>query len=165
MSSASPVTTDLSDDSDSSLHEGLGDRSGRFPKKTRRGTLSEISVTRHTMNAAESIHPETSQSLTFTGDLSIFAQVYKGVIMEEKEVGTVSDYFAHIGVVAVEISKGELQVGDTLHFKGHTTDFTETIQSMQIEHEQVDKAKVGDSIGIKVKERVRKHDSVYKVIE
>ena len=85
--------------------------------------------------------------------------------MEEKEVGMVADYFAHIGVVAVDITKGELQVGDTLHFKGHTTDFTQTIQSMQIEHEQVDKAKVGDSVGIKVKERVRKHDTVYKVIE
>ncbi len=85
--------------------------------------------------------------------------------MEEKEIGFVSDYFAHVGVVAVEVTKGELSVGDTLHFKGHTTDFTETIKSMQIEHEKVDKAKVGDSIGIKVKERVRKHDKVYKVTE
>lgn len=85
--------------------------------------------------------------------------------MEEKEIGVVSDYFAHIGVVAVEVTGGELGVGDTLHFKGHTTDFTQTIESMQIEHQQIEKAKVGDSIGIKVKERVRKHDKVYKVIE
>jgi putative protease len=85
--------------------------------------------------------------------------------MKEKEIGVVSDYFAHIGVVAVEVTAGELNVGDTLHFKGHTTDFTERVESMQIEHSQVEKAKVGDSVGIKVKDRVRKHDRVYKVIE
>lgn len=85
--------------------------------------------------------------------------------MKEKEIGVVSDYFAHIGVVAVEVTAGELNVGDTLHFKGHTTDFTERVESMQIEHSQVEKAKVGDSVGIKVKDRVRKHDRVYKVVE
>lgn len=85
--------------------------------------------------------------------------------MEEKEIGVVSDYFAHIGVVAVEVTGGAVSTGDTLHFKGHTTDFTQRIESMQIEHEQVEKAKIGDSIGIKVKDRVRKHDKVYKVIE
>lgn len=85
--------------------------------------------------------------------------------MEEKEIGVVSDYFAKIGVVAVEITQGELSIGDTIHFSGHTTDFTQVVESMQIEHEQVEKAKAGDSVGIKVKERVRKHDKVYKVIE
>lgn len=85
--------------------------------------------------------------------------------MEEKEIGVVSDYFAKIGVVAVEITQGELSIGDTIHFSGHTTDFTQVVESMQIEHEQVEKAKAGDSIGIRVKERVRKHDKVYKVIE
>lgn len=85
--------------------------------------------------------------------------------MEEKELGVVSDYFAHIGVVALEVTSGELVAGDTIHFKGHTTDFTQKIESIQIEHEQVEKAKAGDSVGVKVKERVRKHDKVYKVIE
>jgi len=84
--------------------------------------------------------------------------------MEEKEVGVVSDYFARIGVVAIEVT-GEINVGDTLHFTGHTTDFTQVVESMQVEHEQVMKAKKGDSIGIKVTDRVRKHDKVYRVIE
>jgi len=84
--------------------------------------------------------------------------------MEEKEVGVVSDYFARIGVVAIEVT-GEIDVGDTLHFTGHTTDFTQVVESMQVEHEQVMKAKKGDSIGIKVTDRVRKHDKVYRVIE
>ena len=82
--------------------------------------------------------------------------------MKEIEVGEVQDYFAHISVVAIRIVKGTLNVGDTVHFKGHTTDFTQTVDSMQIEHEQVTKAEIGDSVGIKVKDRVRHSDKVYK---
>lgn len=85
--------------------------------------------------------------------------------MKEIEIGRVSDYFKKIGVVAIEITAAEISVGDTLHFKGHTTDFNEKIDSIQIEHENVDKAGVGTSVGIKVSERVRAHDHVYKVIE
>jgi len=85
--------------------------------------------------------------------------------MKEIEIGEVQDYFAHIGVVAIKILKGTLNVGDTIHFKGHTTDFTQTVESMQIEHENVAKAGIGDSVGIKVQDRVRRSDKVYKVIE
>ncbi len=85
--------------------------------------------------------------------------------MEEKEIGRVLDYYAKIGVVAIEITEGEIKIGDTLHFKGHTTDFTQKIESIQIEHENVQVAKKGDKVGIKVKERVRPHDKVFKVIE
>ena len=85
--------------------------------------------------------------------------------MEEKEIGKVLDYYAKIGVVAIEITEGEIKIGDTLHFKGATTDFTQVIESMQIEHKPVQIAKKGDKVGIKVKERVRPHDKVFKVIE
>lgn len=85
--------------------------------------------------------------------------------MEEKEIGRVLDYYAKIGVVAIEVTEGEIKVGDTLHFKGHTTDFTQVIKSMQIEHESVQVAKKGDKVGIKVEQRVRPHDKVFKVIE
>ena len=84
--------------------------------------------------------------------------------MAEKEIGHVSHYFDHISVAAVEVTKGEVDVGDTLHFKGHTTDFEMDVESMQIEHESVQKAKAGDSIGIKVPEKVRQHDTVFKVV-
>ncbi len=84
--------------------------------------------------------------------------------MEEKEVGYVSHYFDHISVAAVEITDGTLKAGDTLHFKGHTTDFETRVESIQIEHESVSKAKSGDSIGVKVHEKVRPHDKVFKVI-
>jgi translation elongation factor EF-1alpha len=83
--------------------------------------------------------------------------------MGETEIGRVTHYFGHIGVAAIEITSGELKVGDTIHFKGHTTDFTTTVKSMQIEHAQVQSAKVGDNIGIKVPEHTRQHDHVYVV--
>ena len=85
--------------------------------------------------------------------------------MEEKRIGTVVDYFAKIGVVAFRVEEDGLKVGDTIHIKGHTTDFTEQVGSMQIDREAIQEAKVGDNVGIKVKERARKKDAVYKVIE
>jgi translation initiation factor IF-2 len=85
--------------------------------------------------------------------------------MPEEEVGKISDYFRKIGVAAIELTKGTLSVGDTIRIKGHTTDFTQTVDSMQIEHQNVQIAKAGDSIGIMVKEPVRDHDIVYKVTE
>jgi translation elongation factor EF-1alpha len=84
--------------------------------------------------------------------------------MEEREVGRVVDYFAKVGVAGIEIT-GQLAVGDTIHIKGHTTDLQQTVDSMQIEHESVQEAKQGDSVGIKVKDRCRAHDVVYKVVE
>jgi translation elongation factor EF-1alpha len=83
--------------------------------------------------------------------------------MGETEIGRITHYFSKIGVAALEITSGELKVGDTIHVKGHTSDFTTTIQSMQIEHEQVQVAKVGDSIGIKVPDHAREHDQVFLV--
>ena len=84
--------------------------------------------------------------------------------MEEKEIGVVSNYFSNISVAAVEITDGAVSVGDTLHFLGHTTDFESRVASMQIEHKSVTEVKKGDSVGIKVAEKVREKDRVYKII-
>jgi translation elongation factor EF-1alpha len=84
--------------------------------------------------------------------------------MEEKRIGMVIDYFAKIGVVAISLEYDGLKVGDTIHIKGHTTDLTEEVLSMQIDRNPVQEAKVGDDVGIKIKERARKKDDVYKVI-
>jgi translation initiation factor IF-2 len=83
--------------------------------------------------------------------------------MKEIEVGVVADYFAKIGVVAIKITAEGIKAGDVLHFQGHTTDFSQKIGSMQIEHETVEEAGVGSEVGIKVDERVRVHDHVYLV--
>jgi len=80
---------------------------------------------------------------------------------EEKPVGEVTHYFGKIGVMALELTD-TVAVGDTLHVMGHTTDFVFTVASMQIEHESVEKAGPGDSVGIKVGEKARAGDMVYR---
>ena len=84
--------------------------------------------------------------------------------MEREKIGIVSNYFAKISVAAVELTDGTVSVGDTLHFYGHTTDFETTVLSMQMEHKPITDAKEGDSVGMKVPERVRERDRVYKIV-
>ena len=84
--------------------------------------------------------------------------------MKEEKIGFISNYFSKISVAAVEITDGKVSVGDTLLFLGHTTDFESTIHSMQIEHKSVTAAKKGDSVGVKVPEKVREGDKVYKIV-
>ena len=80
-----------------------------------------------------------------------------------KEVGKITHYFSKIGVGVIKITSGSLKVGDKIRIKGATTDFEQEIDSMQIEHEQVEEAEAGQSIGLRTKEHVREHDVVYKV--
>ena len=84
--------------------------------------------------------------------------------MNEKEIVYVSKYFGQISVAAIEITAEELNIGDTIHIKGHTTDLNMEVNSIQIEHETVETAKKGDSIGIKVIEKARRKDKVYKSV-
>jgi len=84
--------------------------------------------------------------------------------MEEEKVGKVVKYFAKVGVAAIELTAGALSIGDTIHIKGHTTDFQQEVESMQIENKPVQKADIGQTVGIKVIERARDRDEVYKVI-
>ncbi len=84
--------------------------------------------------------------------------------MPEEQIGTVSDFFARPVVVAIELT-APLNVGDKIHIKGHTTDLELIVDSMQINNVAVKEAKARDSIGVKVSERVRKDDTVYKVTD
>jgi selenocysteine-specific translation elongation factor len=84
--------------------------------------------------------------------------------MPEEVIGKVSDFFAHPVVAGIELT-GTLKVGDTIHIKGHTSDMEIAVDSMQIDNANVDEAKAGDSIGVKVSERVRRGDIVYKVTD
>jgi translation elongation factor EF-Tu-like GTPase len=82
--------------------------------------------------------------------------------MEElREVGVVSHFFNKINVAIIEV-KDTISVGDRIFIKGPTTDLEQTIDSMEIEHEKVQQAKAGQSIGMKVNDRVREKDAVYK---
>ena len=80
--------------------------------------------------------------------------------VKEKEVGRVSTYFSHVGVAAIKVSD-KLKVGDTIHIKGHTTDFKQKVSGMQIQKGSVKEAKKGDHVGIKVSDKVRPNDSVF----
>ena len=82
--------------------------------------------------------------------------------MPEELVGTVNDFFARPVVAGIEMI-GALKVGDTIHIAGHTTDMEIVVDSMQINNVNVTAAKAGDSVGIKVPDRVRRGDKVYKV--
>ena len=84
--------------------------------------------------------------------------------MPEDVIGKVSDFFARPVVAGIELT-APLKVGDRIHIKGHTTDIELTVDSMQINNVDVNEAKAGDSVGVKVSERVRRGDAVYKVTD
>jgi len=83
--------------------------------------------------------------------------------MPESEIGVVTHYFGHVSVAAISLTVGDMAVGDTIHVKGHTSDFTMLVESMQIEHAQVSVARKGQNVGIRVPARAHEHDKVFKV--
>jgi putative protease len=83
--------------------------------------------------------------------------------MAEERIGKVTHYWSKLGVAGIEITGGELRVGEEIRFKGHTTDFTQRVESMQVEHEAITVARAGDSVAMKVTDHVRDHDEIYKV--
>jgi putative protease len=85
--------------------------------------------------------------------------------MVEEKIGIVEHFFTKVGVAAVKITNGELNIGDTIHIVGAHTDFKQKVESMQINLKPVQSVKPGDDVGIKVKDRVREHDVVYKIPE
>jgi putative protease len=85
--------------------------------------------------------------------------------MPEQQVAVIVKFFAKPSVAALQVTEGSIKTGDTLRYKGHTTDFTEAVNSMEVDNQPVEEAKVGDLVGVKVKERVRENDKVYKVVD
>lgn len=83
--------------------------------------------------------------------------------MEEIAIGIIEKYFGKINVAAIRITSGELKVGDTIHIKGHSTDFEQAVDSMQVEHQTVQTAGPGTDVGIKVKEKVHEKDTVFVI--
>ena len=83
--------------------------------------------------------------------------------MAEQLIGKVTHYFGKAQVAAIKIIDGQLDVGDTVHIVGHTSDFTQKIDSMQVDRAPVQSANVGDEIGVQVVEHAREHDEVFRV--
>ena len=82
--------------------------------------------------------------------------------MQEQEIGFIMHYFGKANVAAITL-KADLAVGDTIHIKGSTTDFTTKVESMQIDRKEVSNAAAGQSVGLKVSELARQNDKVFKV--
>ena len=85
--------------------------------------------------------------------------------MADEEVGIIVKFFSKPSVAAISVTKGTIKKGDVLKYKGHTTDFEEQVTSMEVDNQPVDEANIGDMIGVKVKERVREKDIVYRVVD
>jgi hypothetical protein len=80
-----------------------------------------------------------------------------------ERIGVVTHYFSHLSVAVVKLENATLRVGDTLHIRGHTTDFEQRVDSIQVNHQSVQEVGPGDDFGLKVREHAREHDVVYKV--
>ena len=87
----------------------------------------------------------------------------RGPLPGEDPIGIVTHYYNHLSVAVVQLDTGRLEVGDTIRFLGHTTDFRQRVDSLQIEHDAVTEVGRRQAFGLKVKEHVREHDVVYKV--
>ncbi|MEO0068148.1 MAG: hypothetical protein ABIK23_03335 [candidate division WOR-3 bacterium] len=85
--------------------------------------------------------------------------------MPETKVGIITHYFGKIGVAVVKATDGPIAVGDKIHIKGHTTDHTQVVESLQIEHQPVQRIEIGQEAGMKVSCRVHEHDEVFKVTD
>lgn len=84
--------------------------------------------------------------------------------MERVKVGEVFHYFGKIGVAAIRLTDGDLAVGDTIQIQGPSTDLTQVVETMQIEHGNVPRAGKGQEVGVRLKDRARERDLVYKVV-
>jgi putative protease len=85
--------------------------------------------------------------------------------MAEQEgelIGRVTHYFAHVGVAVIELT-GVLKVGDTIKIVGGETEFTQPVDSMEVEHQKIQQAKKGDSIGLKINQKVKDSYKVYRL--
>jgi hypothetical protein len=85
--------------------------------------------------------------------------------MMEKEIGHVTHFFHKINVAIIEVTADSLKIGEIIHIKGHTSDFSQPVESLQLEHQSIPEVKVGGTAGVKVKEPVREGDLVFKVEE
>ena len=81
----------------------------------------------------------------------------------EEKIGHVTHYFSHLGVAVVRVDQGLVMVGDTIHIQGHTSDFRQRIDSMEVEHQKIYRAVAGEEFGLKVIDHAREHDQVYRV--
>ena len=95
------------------------------------------------------------------GPAAVAVQPIEEPTQSEEAIGIVTHYYSHLNVAVVQLNKGILKTGQTIHIKGGTTDFTQQVESMEYEHQHLDEVRAGQTFGLKVKDHAREHDIVY----
>ncbi len=153
-----PVTVDRANPQNFTIEWSAVQKvSDRMRQREERATQGAVTKARREAASTSREKPER-RARTMQSD-----QPTGGTTMGDQLVGTVTHYFGQPHVAIVEITEGELRVGDTIRVVGRTSDFAQTIESMQLDHAPVDSANIGESIGIEMAERTREHDNVYLV--
>ena len=98
-------------------------------------------------------------------DTTVTARGGRSAMAVEEKVGVVTGYYAKLGVAGIHLTDGPLQVGDRIRVHGHSTDFTQDVESMQVEHVPIQRAEQGAEVAVKVRERVRRNDQILLVRE
>lgn len=138
-------------------------KKGRAKKKVAKKVAKKKVVRRATAPAKKRIVRATPVRAPVKSVAPAAAPAAPLVSPNEERVGVVAHYYSHLGVAVVELHAGVLREGDTVHIKGHTSDFTQKVDSIEIEHMHVSEARAGQSFGLKVKEHAREHDVVYRM--
>jgi translation elongation factor EF-Tu-like GTPase len=134
-------------------------------KTARKRFASGITVkkkTRKTRASSRSL-PVKKQLVVEPGPPSGSIPPVEEPVQQEEAIGIVTHYYSHLGVAVVQLNKGMLKTGDAIHIKGHSTDFTQTVTSLEYEHRHVDQTIAGQAVGIKVNDHAREHDILYLV--
>jgi len=136
-------------------------------KAKARTKLKEKTVRRATAKKGTAIRSGTTQTkrlpLVEPGPPAGSAPPVEEPIRQEEAVGVVTHYYSHLGVAVVQVNKAAIRSGDQVHIKGHTTDLTQIVGSMEYEHQHVESAEAGKTVGLKVMDHVREHDIVYLI--
>ena len=140
----------------------------KVAKKTKKKTKAEKKVAKKAMKKAKARkkvakRKATPRSKAPAKKTVVAATPAAAPVADEERIGVVTHYYTHLSVAVVHLDAGALRVGDKIHIKGYTSDFTQTVASMEIDHVHVNEARAGQSFGLKDVEHAREHDEVFRV--
>jgi len=135
----------------------------RVGKKVRRATTAARKKTKKKATKAKTKAVRAKPKAASKRPVRSTAPAAPAVPANEERVGIVTHYFNHLGVAIIQLESGVLREGDTVHIKGHTSDFRQQVGSMEVDHVHVSETRPGQSFGLKVKDHAREHDVVYRV--
>jgi hypothetical protein len=135
-------------------------------KKATAKKTTRKKATRKKATAKKTAPKKAAAKKTGRSDKAVSAETTEGAKVAAgvpTRIGVVTHYFGRVGVGVIALDSGELRVGDTIHVRGHTTDFYQRVNRIEIDHAAVEIARPGQSVGVAITQRVREHDEVFKV--